>query len=51
MAKNNKKAYARIDFKGKIIPGSTVLRSQKPKIGRWIEITADVCCTTTTIVE
>ncbi len=43
-----KKAYIRIDASGRIVPGSVVLRTRKPRIGRWIEITADVCCSTTT---
>lgn len=50
MAQKNprKKAFIRIDSSGRIVPGSTVLRLSKPKIGRWVEITSDVCCTTTT---
>lgn len=50
MAQRNprKKAFIRIDASGRIVPGSVVLRNQKPRIGRWVEIAADVCCTTTT---
>jgi len=50
MAQKNprKRAFIRIDASGRIIPSQVVLRLRKPRIGRWIEITADVCCTTTT---
>jgi hypothetical protein len=50
MAQKNprKKAFIRIDASGRVIPGSVVLRVSKPKIGRWVQITSDVCCETTT---
>jgi len=43
------KAFVRIDASGRIIPGQVVLRLRKPRIGRWIQITSDVCCETTTV--
>lgn len=49
------KAYVRYDGSGRVIPGSMVLRQNKPKIGKWKEITTYECCepitntTTTTI--
>lgn len=43
-----KKAFIRIDASGRVIPGQVVVRNQKPRIGRWIEITSSVCCTSTT---
>lgn len=50
MAQSTRKnAYIRIDASGRVIPGSVVVRLQKPKIGRWIEITSTVCCTSTTV--
>lgn len=45
------KAFVRIDGMGRVVAGSLILRKQKPKVGRWQEIPAYVCCgpTTTTI--
>ncbi len=43
-----KKLFIRIDSSGRSIPGSAVYRNSIPKIGRWIEVTANSCCTTTT---
>jgi len=48
---NNKrdlKAFVRIDGSGRVVAGSLVLRRTKPKVGRWIEIPANICCPTTT---
>lgn len=42
------KAYVRIDASGRVIESTIVLRKQKPKIGRWIEVQSSLCCTTTT---
>ena len=58
MATNNRplKAYVRFDGTGRIIPGSLILRKNKPKVGKWKETQAYECCnyvapttTTTTI--
>lgn len=43
-----RKLYARLDANGRVVPGQIVARLKKPRIGRWIEITSQVCCTTTT---
>lgn len=42
------KAYVRVDASGRVIQGSLILRKQKPKIGRWVEVQSSLCCTTTT---
>ena len=42
--KRDLKAYSRFDGTGRIVPGSTVLRRQKPKVGKWIETQAYECC-------
>jgi len=42
--KRDLKAYSRFDGTGRIVPGSTVLRRQKPKNGKWIETQAYECC-------
>jgi hypothetical protein len=46
MATNNRslKAYARFDGTGRIVPGSLVLRKNKPKVGTWKEVPYDLCC-------
>ena len=47
----NLKAFVRFDGSGRVVAGSLVLRKQKPKVGKWQEITAYECCndiTTTT---
>lgn len=55
--KKDLRAFARMDGSGRIIPGSTVLRIKKPKVGNWIEVRAYECCdpqfdtTTTTTTE
>ena len=54
--KRDLKAYARFDGSGRIVPGSLVLRRNKPKVGKWKEIITYECCnyttttTTTTII-
>lgn len=45
----NLKAYSRFDGTGRIVPGSTVLRRQKPKVGNWKEVQAYECCTDVTL--
>ena len=42
--KRDLKAYSRFDGTGRIVPGSTVLRRNKPKVGTWIEVQAYECC-------
>ena len=49
MNKRDLKAYSRFDGTGRIVPGSTVLRRQKPKVGNWKEVQAYECCNTTPI--
>lgn len=44
--KRDLKAYSRFDGTGRIVPGSTVLRRNKPKNGNWIEVQAYECCDT-----
>jgi len=45
------KAFVRIDGSGRVVAGSLILRRTMPKVGRWQEIPAYICCnpTTTTI--
>ena len=45
--KRDLKAYSRFDGTGRIVPGSTVLRRNKPKVGKWIEVQAYECCNNT----
>lgn len=47
---NNKKlkAFVRYDGSGRVVAGSLVLRQNKPKVGKWQEITAYECCNNTT---
>lgn len=49
MNKRDLKAYSRFDGTGRIVPGSTVLRRQKPKVGNWIEVQAYECCNDLTL--
>lgn len=42
------KAFVRFDGSGRIVAGSLVLRRNKPKVGKWQEITAYECCNSTT---
>ena len=49
MNKRDLKAYSRFDGTGRIVPGSTVLRRQKPKVGNWKEIPAYECCNDVTL--
>ena len=43
------RAYVRFDGSGRVIPGSMVLRKQKPKVGIWQEIVSYQCCDDVTI--
>ena len=38
------KAFVRFDGSGRIVAGSLILRKNKPKVGKWKEITAYECC-------
>lgn len=49
MNKRDLKAYSRFDGTGRIVPGSTVLRRQKPKVGNWKEVSAYECCNDVTL--
>ena len=42
--KRDLKAYSRFDGTGRIVPGSTVLRRNKPKNGNWKEVQGYECC-------
>jgi len=42
------KAYVRIDGSGRVVPSSLILRKNKPKIGKWTEVTAWECCVPST---
>ena len=42
--KRDLKAYSRFDGTGRIVPGSLVLRRNKPKVGNWVEVQAYECC-------
>lgn len=45
MATNNQlRSWVRLDASFRTVPGSNVLRKNKPKTGRWLEITVDECC-------
>jgi hypothetical protein len=44
MASKKLKSYVRIDGSGRIVPGSVILRKQKPKVGRFKEIASTICC-------
>jgi hypothetical protein len=46
--KKDLKAYVRFDGQGRVVAGSLILRKQKPKVGKWQEITAYECCNQTT---
>ena len=46
--KKDLKAFVRFDGSGRVVAGSLILRKQKPKVGKWQEITAYECCNQTT---
>jgi hypothetical protein len=54
MANNQKKlkAFVRYDGSGRVVASSLILRKNKPRVGRWVEIPQYLCCngtsTTTT---
>lgn len=38
------KSFVRLDASGKVIPGSNILRKNKPKVGKWMQIPTYECC-------
>ena len=46
--KRDLKAFVRYDFSGRVVAGSLILRKNKPKVGKWKEISAYECCNPTT---
>ena len=42
------KAFVRFDGSGRVVAGSLILRKNKPKVGKWQEITGYECCNQTT---
>jgi len=51
MAQLNKnlKAFVRFDGSGRVVSSSLILRKNKPKVGKWKEITANECCNDVTL--
>ena len=43
-SKRDLKAYVRFDGTGRVVPGSLILSRVKPKVGKWKEIPAYLCC-------
>lgn len=46
--KRDLKAFVRYDGSGRIVAGSLILRKNKPKVGKWREISSYECCNPTT---
>jgi len=46
MANNQKKlkAFVRYDGSGRVVASSLILRKNKPRVGRWVEIPQYLCC-------
>lgn len=42
------KGFVRLDANGYVVPTSLLLRKSKPKVGKWVEVPTNLCCTTTT---
>lgn len=38
------RAFVRFDGSGRVVAGSLILRKNKPKVGKWVEISAYECC-------
>lgn len=47
-ADNRLKAYVRYDGNGRVVPSSIILRRNKPQVGDWVEVLANLCCNPTT---
>lgn len=48
MNKKKLNAYVRFDGSGRVVPGSLILRTKMPRVGRWQLVPAYECCNTTT---
>lgn len=49
MADNiNLRAFVRLDGNNRVVAGSLIMRKNKPKVGKWMEILPGLCCNTTT---
>jgi hypothetical protein len=46
--KRDLKAYVRMDGLGRVVAGSLILRQKMPKVGKWEEVPAYLCCNYTT---
>ena len=46
--KRDLKGFVRYDGSGRIVAGSLILRKQKPKVGKWVEVPTYECCNPTT---
>lgn len=46
--KNDLKAYIRLDYSGRVVAGSLILRKKMPKVGNWVEVPANKCCNSPT---
>jgi len=47
--KRDEKAFTRVDYSHRDVPGSLILRKSKPKLGRWREVEVWECCNGTVI--
>jgi hypothetical protein len=43
-AKQDLKAYVRLDAGGRVVPGSLIFRTMQPRQGRWFQIQTETCC-------
>lgn len=39
-----RKMFVKLDGKGRVIPGTNVFDTSAPRVGKWIEINSDECC-------
>jgi hypothetical protein len=46
--KRELKGFVRYDGSHRIVPSSLILRKKMPKVGKWIEVPAYLCCNPTT---
>lgn len=47
--KRDLKAYVRYDGSGRVVAGSLILRKNKPKVGKWVEVQTNECCNDVTL--
>lgn len=47
----NLKAFVRMDGSGRSVPSSLILRQNKPKLGKWLEVETYKCCSSTVIPQ